>query len=108
MCSSDLRGYNTTWEYKSKCKEVSTNLGYEAGAVVTRKEQPSYSRTNPDNWGIVSLVVAYEDYKTQYYAPIKVKWLNGTEMSYYPDELIIVQYKPDDIDLGIIRRGGID
>lgn len=101
------RGYNTTWDQRNKYKEIAERLGYDSGCVVVRRSETMYMRVNPDRWGIVTNVVTWENYPNKYFAPIKARWLDGTEGFYYPDELIIVSFRPDDIDMGMIRRGEI-
>lgn len=107
LAFSTDRGFNTTFQQRNKAKTAAEHYGFESGTVVVKRSHNGYARINPENWGIVMTCVAYEDYGTSYYAPIKTKWLDGTQTFHYPDELIVVLFKPDDIDLGMIRRGEI-
>lgn len=99
------RGLNTTWATRDVAKKYAESEGFEAGTIVTRREQGQYQRINPENWGIVMSAVSYVTIATGYFAPIKVKWLDGSSTYLWPDELIVVNYAPDDIDMGLIRRG---
>ena len=101
------RGYQTTWDQRNKYKDIAEKAGFDAGCVVVRRSEAMYMRVNPEKWGIVMSTVTWEDYITKYFAPIKTRWLDGTEGFYYPDQLIIVSYRPDDIDMGMIRRGEV-
>jgi hypothetical protein len=99
------RGLNTTWATRDTASNYAKSEGFDAGCIVTRREQGQYQRINPENWGIVISTVSYVTIATGYFAPIKVKWLDGSATYQWPDELIVVNYAPDDIELGLIRRG---
>lgn len=99
------RGLNTTWATRDVACKYAISEGFDGGCIVTKREQGQYQRINPENWGIVIAAVSYVTIATGYFAPIKVKWLDGSTTYQWPDELIVVNFAPDDIDLGIIRRG---
>lgn len=99
------RGLNTTWATRDVAAKYAVSEGFDGGCIVTKRAQGQYQRINPENWGVVIATVSYVTIATGYFAPIKVKWLDGSTTYQWPDELIVVNYAPDDIDLGLIRRG---
>jgi hypothetical protein len=99
------RGYNTTFEQRKAAAEHARREGLEKGAVVVELAKSEWQRTEPINWGIVMETAGWIHGGGDYFAPIRVKWLDSSVDCYYPDELIVVNYAPDDIELGQIKRG---
>lgn len=99
------RGYNTTYEQRQAIVTLAKKDGYDKGAIVVETAKSEWQRVEPIHWGVVLETVSYNFGGGDYYAPIRVKWLDSTVETYYPDELIIVNYAPDDIELGQIKRG---
>jgi hypothetical protein len=95
---------STTWQLRQNASKDAERLGFDAGAVVTLRDQLPYSRVNPANWGFVITTVSYTNIGGKF-APIRVNWQNDKTGYYWPDELILVMFKPDDSDLQIIRTG---
>lgn len=81
-------------------------LGFEDGTIVTKASFVGYMRTDSRNWGIVTAMVHWEVASS--FAPIKVSWLDGTEEYYFPEDLILVAYAPDDMDLEVIRTENVE
>ena len=99
------RGFNTTYDLRRKIADETKKEGFDAGAVIVLRRGNEQARIKPENWGIVLEVITWSMGASGYYAPIKVNWLDGVVSHFWPDQLIVVNYPPDDIELGQIRRG---
>jgi hypothetical protein len=99
------RGFNTTYDQRSSAAAHAKREGFEKGTIVVDKTKSEWARTEPINWGVVLESGSWVWGGGNYYAPIRVKWLDSTVECYYPDELIVVHYAPDDIEMGQIKRG---
>lgn len=99
------RGWGTTFEQRQAAANHAKREGIEKGTVVVHKDKSEWQRIEPINWGIVMETGSWVWGGGDYFAPSRVKWLDGTVDCYYPDELIVVNYAPDDIELGQIKRG---
>lgn len=99
------RGFNTTWEERKEIKDACIKEGYEKRAIVVNRNIHTYWRDEPTHWGVIVDVVSYTYVNEERFAPIEVMWVNGNKGKYYPEELIICMYAPDDQDIAMIKRG---
>lgn len=96
---------NTTWDQRMAFKEAATKEGFTKGCCVVKRSETEFGRVDPECWGFVTAVVSYCYGNEGYYAPLRCSWIDGEPTYHFPSELIVVNYAPDDIDLGMISRG---
>ena len=96
---------NTTFEQRQRMKAYALEQGFDKRCVVVRRSESPLCRTDPECWGFVIAVISYCYGVDGNYAPIRCSWLDGSTTYHFPSELIVVNYPPDDIDLGMISRG---
>jgi hypothetical protein len=96
---------NTTWEQRKKMKEYAEQQGFTPGCTVVDRKLSPRDRIDPESWGFVVAVVSYCYGTKGTYAPLRCCWLDGSTTYHFPSELIVVNFAPDDIDLGMISRG---
>jgi hypothetical protein len=64
--------------------------GIDDRAVVVRRTGTEFYRASPNNWGIVIDLNRNHSNMNEPYAPIKVKWVDGSISSYWREELYIM------------------
>ena len=96
---------NTTWEQRKKMRDYAEMQGFTPGCTVTLRSNAPRDRVDPESWGFVTSLVSYCYCYTGKYASIRCCWLDGSTTYHFPSELIVVNFAPDDIDLGMISRG---
>lgn len=96
---------NTTWEQRKKMRDYAEKQGFTPGCIVVLRNLAPRERIDPESWGVTTSLVSYCYGLAGKYAPIRCCWLDGSTTYHFPSELIVVNYPPDDIDLGMISRG---
>lgn len=97
--------YNLASDVRVMYMKEAEMFGFTEGCVVVAVATEKFNRVIPEHWGIVLDTVSWPAENSGYFAPIKVGWLNGKVTYHYPEDLIAVQYAPDDQDLGLVMQG---
>lgn len=91
-----------TFEQRVAILENLKKMDITIGAVVVKRSLYPTTRIMPLHWGIVNNMISYL-HDQVHFKPYMVKWTNGTTSHHSYEELILVNYAPDQDDLNVIQ-----